>query len=305
MVGFDAKDDAAVYKLTDDIAFVQTLDFFPPMVEDPYTFGQIAAANALSDIYAMGGEVKTALNIVCFPQSSDLNILGEIMRGGLEKVKEAGGVLAGGHSIDDTDVKYGLSVTGIVNPNKIYSNNTGKAGDRLILTKRLGVGIICTAARIGEADEDTLNEAVDSMRTLNKYACDISKKYDIHACTDITGFGFLGHLMEMMGDDKSCEVYAKQIPVFETAKALADEFLITAGGQRNRNYVGENVIFEDVPFAMEEILFDPQTSGGLLLAVGKEEADALLNELKEAGMPAAIVGEIRERENTAIKVADK
>ena len=195
MVGFDAKDDAAVYKLTDDIAFVQTLDFFPPMVEDPYTFGQIAAANALSDIYAMGGEVKTALNIVCFPQSSDLNILGEIMRGGLEKVKEAGGVLAGGHSIDDTDVKYGLSVTGIVNPNKIYSNNTGKAGDRLILTKRLGVGIICTAARIGEADEDTLNEAVDSMRTLNKYACDISKKYDIHACTDITGFGFLGHLM--------------------------------------------------------------------------------------------------------------
>lgn len=305
MVGFDAKDDAAVYKLTDDIAFVQTLDFFPPMVEDPYTFGQIAAANALSDIYAMGGEVKTALNIVCFPQSSDLNILGEIMRGGLEKVKEAGGVLAGGHSIDDTDVKYGLSVTGIVNPNKIYSNNTGKAGDRLILTKRLGVGIICTAARIGEADEDTLNEAVDSMRTLNKYACDISKKYDIHACTDITGFGFLGHLMEMMGDDKSCEVYAKQIPVFETAKALADEFLITAGGQRNRNYVGENVIFEDVPFAMEEILFDPQTSGGLLLAVGKEEADALLNELKEAGMPAAIVGEIKIRENTAIKVADK
>ena len=305
MVGFDAKDDAAVYKLTDDIAFVQTLDFFPPMVEDPYTFGQIAAANALSDIYAMGGEVKTALNIVCFPQSSDLNILGEIMRGGLEKVKEAGGVLAGGHSIDDTDVKYGLSVTGIVNPNKIYSNNTGKAGDRLILTKRLGVGIICTTARIGEADEDTLNEAVDSMRTLNKYACDISKKYDIHACTDITGFGFLGHLMEMMGDDKSCEVYAKQIPVFEDAKALADEFLITAGGQRNRNYVGENVIFEDVPFAMEEILFDPQTSGGLLLAVGKEEADALLNELKDAGMPAAIVGEIRERENTVIKVADK
>lgn len=305
MVGFDAKDDAAVYKLTDDIAFVQTLDFFPPMVEDPYTFGQIAAANALSDIYAMGGEVKTALNIVCFPQSSDLNILGEIMRGGLEKVKEAGGVLAGGHSIDDTDVKYGLSVTGIVNPNKIYSNNTGKPGDRLILTKRLGVGIICTAARIGEADESTLNEAVDSMKTLNKYACDISKKYDIHACTDVTGFGFLGHLMEMMGDDKSCEIYAKQIPAFEAAKALADEFLITAGGQRNRNYVGENVIFEDVPFAMEEILFDPQTSGGLLLAARKEEADALLNELKEAGMPAAIVGEIRERENTAIKVANK
>lgn len=305
IIGFDAKDDAAVYKLTEDVAFVQTLDFFPPMVEDPYTFGQIAAANALSDIYAMGGEVKTALNIVCFPQSSDLNQLGEIMRGGLEKVKEAGGVLAGGHSIDDVDVKYGLSVTGVVNPKKIYSNNTGKPGDKLILTKKLGVGIICTAARIGETDEETLNEAIDSMKTLNKYACEISKKYNIHACTDITGFGFLGHLLEMMDNDKSCEIFASQIPVFEKAKALADEFLITAGGQRNRNHVGDNVEFDNIAFAMEEILFDPQTSGGLLLAVDKDEANLLVEELRKADMPAAIVGEIKEKENTTIKVVNK
>ncbi|AYA99016.1 selenide, water dikinase SelD [Lachnoanaerobaculum umeaense] len=305
IVGFDAKDDAAVYKLSEDLAFVQTLDFFPPMVEDPYIFGQIAAANALSDIYAMGGEVKTALNIVCFPQSSDLNLLGEIMRGGLEKVKEAGGVLAGGHSIDDVDVKYGLSVTGIVNPGKIYSNNTGRTKDKLILTKKLGVGIICTAARIGETDEKTLNEAIDSMKTLNKYACEISKKYDIHACTDITGFGFLGHLLEMMDDNKSCEIFANQIPVFEEAKSLADEFLITAGGQRNRNHVGDNVEFNDISFAMEEILFDPQTSGGLLLAVSFDEAESLLEELRCAGLPAAIVGEIKERENVAIKVVNR
>lgn len=302
LVGFASKDDAAVYKIDENTAFVQTLDFFPPMVEDPFTFGQIAAANALSDIYAMGGEVKTALNIVCFPQNEDLNLLGEIMRGGLLKVAEAGGILAGGHSIDDSDIKYGLSVTGVVNPEKIYSNNTAKPGDKLILTKKLGVGIICTAARVGEASIKVLNEAVESMKLLNKYACEISKKYNIHACTDVTGFGFLGHLLEMMDRDKSCEINGKAIPVFKQALALADEFLITAGAQRNRNYVGENVKFIDIDFAMEEVLFDPQTSGGLLFAVDENDADELLDELKAANMPASIVGEVTERQSTAIKV---
>lgn len=302
LVGFASKDDAAVYKIDENTAFVQTLDFFPPMVEDPFTFGQIAAANALSDIYAMGGEVKTALNIVCFPQNEDLNLLGEIMRGGLLKVAEAGGILAGGHSIDDSDIKYGLSVTGVVNPEKIYSNNTAKPGDKLILTKKLGVGIICTAARVGEASIKVLNEAVESMKLLNKYACEISKKYNIHACTDVTGFGFLGHLLEMMDRDKSCEINGKAIPVFKQALALADEFLITAGAQRNRNYVGENVKFIDIDFAMEEVLFDPQTSGGLLFAVDENDADELLDELKAANMPASIVGEVIERQSTAIKV---
>ena len=185
-------------RLSDDIAFVQTLDFFPPMVDDPYTFGKIAATNALSDIYAMGGEVKTALNIVCFPEKMDLNILGEIMRGGAEKVIEAGGTLAGGHSIADSDVKYGLSVTGIVNPNKIYTNNGTKPGDALILTKRLGVGIICTANRVGEASVEAMKAVTDSMTTLNKYAAECCRNFEIHACTDVTGFSFLGHLHEMM-----------------------------------------------------------------------------------------------------------
>jgi len=199
LVGFDSSDDAAVYKLTDDLAVVQTLDFFPPMVDDPYTFGQIAAANALSDIYAMGGEVKTALNIVCFPEKMDLNILGAIMLGGSEKVREAGGILAGGHSIADSDVKYGLSVTGIIHPDKIYKNNACQEGDQLLLTKPLGVGIVCTAQRIGESSQEAMDLAILSMTTLNKYAMDIIRNYRVHACTDVTGFSFLGHLS---GDDR-------------------------------------------------------------------------------------------------------
>ncbi len=302
LIGFDSKDDAAVYKISDDIAIVQTLDFFPPMVEDPYTFGKIAATNALSDIYAMGGEVKTALNIVCFPETMDLNILGEIMRGGSEKVIEAGGTLAGGHSIADSDVKYGLSVTGVVNPNKIYPNNGGCPGDVLILTKKLGVGIICTANRVHETTDEAMAEAVASMTTLNKYAALACKNYDVHACTDVTGFGFLGHLHEMMDSKLSCEIYADQVPVITDALRCADEFLITAAGQKNRNHVGEHVVFEDISFAMEEVLFDPQTAGGLLIAVCPEEAEILVKDLQELGLPAHIVGKILEKGETEITV---
>lgn len=294
LVGYDSRDDAAVYRLDEHKAFVQTLDFFPPMVEDPYTFGRIAAANALSDIYAMGAEPKTALNIVCFPEKMDLNILGEIMRGGGEKVIEAGAVLAGGHSIADADVKYGLSVTGIVDPEKIYRNDTPQTGDRLILTKKLGVGIICTADRVGEASPEAMEAAILSMTALNKYAAELCRNYEIHACTDVTGFSLLGHLHEMTEGRNSCILHGKQIPVFAEALRHADEFLLTAAGQRNRNYVGDKVKFEGVPFAMEEILFDPQTSGGLLIALGADEAPLLLQELKEAGMPAEIIGEIIE-----------
>jgi selenide,water dikinase len=303
LVGYDSRDDAAVYKLTDELAFVQTLDFFPPMLDDPYTFGKVAATNALSDIYAMGGEVKTALNIVCFPEKMDLNVLGEIMRGGSEKVIEAGGVLAGGHSIADSDVKYGLSVTGIVNPKHIFQNNTGQIGDKLILTKKLGVGIICTANRVGEASGEAMNQAIDSMTTLNKYAAEVCKKYDIHACTDVTGFSFLGHLHEMMDEGRiSARIHSKSVPVFQEALAYADEFLLTAAGQKNRNFVGNYVHFESIPFAMEEVLFDPQTSGGLLVAVAGTDADKLLKELKEIGLPAEIVGEIIEPDRYEIYV---
>ena len=302
LIGYDSKDDAAVYKLTDEVAVVQTLDFFPPMVDDPYTFGQIAATNALSDIWAMGGQVKTALNIVCFPEKSDLNILGEMMRGGAEKVAEAGGVLAGGHSIADSDVKYGLSVMGVVHPDHIYANNTPQTGDCLVLTKRLGVGILCTANRVGEASAEAMAAAIASMTTLNKYAAQCCQAYEIHACTDVTGFSFLGHLHEMMDGAHSCRIEAGAVPVFSEALHHADEFLLTAAGQRNRNHTGPFVRFENVPFAMEEVLFDPQTSGGLLVALPKEQAAALAEDLRRGGAPAAVVGEVTDSEDIEIRV---
>ena len=292
LIGYDSKDDAAVYQITDELALVQTLDFFPPMIEDPYIFGQIAATNALSDIFAMGGEVKTALNIVCFPENMDLNVLGEIMRGGNEKVIEAGGTLAGGHSIADEGVKYGLSVTGLVNPKKMWANNQGKVGDKLVLTKKLGVGIICTANRIGEASLEAVEEAIISMTTLNKRAAEIAKKYEIHGATDVTGFGFLGHLHEMMDGKLSCKIRAKDIPVMGEVISYAEEFYLTAAAQKNRNHVEKFVHFKDVTFAMEEVLFDPQTSGGLLLAVSGDDAEAMVEEMRKQGIPAAIVGEI-------------
>ncbi len=302
LIGYDSKDDAAVYRISDTAAIVQTLDFFPPMVEDPYLFGQIAAANALSDIFAMGGEVKTALNIVCFPEDMDLNILGEIMRGGSEKVIEAGGILAGGHSIADDGVKYGLSVTGVVHPDKIYPNNMGQPGDVLVLTKKLGVGIICTANRIGEASEAAMQEAVTSMTTLNKTAAEIAGRYRVHACTDVTGFGFLGHLHEMMDNRHSCRIFAKQIPVMQDVLQYADEFYLTAAAQKNRNHVEKYVRFNNISFAMEEVLFDPQTSGGLLIAVHPEDADAMVREMQEVHLPAAIVGTVTEKTEFEIHV---
>ena len=302
LVGYDSRDDAAVYRITEDIALVQTVDFFPPMVEDPYTFGQIAAANALSDVYAMGGEVKTALNLVCFPESMDLNILGEILRGGAEKVAEAGGILAGGHSIADSGVKYGLSVTGLVDPRHLYANDAGKVGDKLILTKALGVGLICTANRVGEAAPEHLAAAIRSMTTLNRTAAQISRKYRVHAATDVTGFSFLGHLHEMMGGSLSCRVDARRVPVLPGAEKAAEDFLYTAAGQRNRNHTAPFVRFEGVPFAMKEVLYDPQTSGGLLLAVDPADANELERELQQAGLAAKIVGEILDKTDPEITV---
>jgi selenide, water dikinase len=302
LVGFDSSDDAAVYKLTEELAIVQTLDFFPPMVEDPYIFGQIAAANALSDIYAMGGVVKTALNIVCFPEKMDLNILGKILQGGSEKVNEAGGVLSGGHSIVDTDVKYGLSVTGIIHPDKIYKNNACREGDMLILTKPLGVGIVCTAERMKECSAQAMELAIRSMTTLNKYAAELLPKYEVHACTDVTGFGFLGHLCEMLGEELGAEIDCLKVPYIQEAVHYANEFYITAAGQRNRNHVGERADFIHVPFAMEEILFDPQTSGGLLISLSEKEAGELLTELEKLGLSCGMVGRVTRRNGNRITV---
>lgn len=302
LVGFDHSDDAAVYRLSDDLAIVQTLDFFPPMVEDPYLFGKIAAANALSDVYAMGGDVKTALNIVCFPEKMDLNILGKILMGGSEKVREAGGVLAGGHSIADEDVKYGLSVTGTIHPDRIFENNRALPGDCLLLTKPLGVGIVCTAQRVGGASEEALKKATDSMEMLNKYASEIVRKYEVHSCTDVTGFGLLAHLMEMLDNKVSAIIDASKVPYISECDDYVEEFYITAAGQRNRNHVGDQVRFEECSFAMEEILFDPQTSGGLLVSMRPEDAKKALTELEQLGLPCGIIGEITEKQEILITV---
>ncbi len=300
LVGFDSSDDASVYKLTEELAMVQTLDFFPPMVEDPYTFGQIAAANALSDIYAMGGVVKTALNIVCFPEKMDLNILGKILQGGNDKVNEAGGILTGGHSIVDTDVKYGLSVTGIIHPDKVYKNNACEEGDALVLTKPLGVGIVCTAERMKECEKSALDLAIRSMTTLNKYAAELLPKYEVHACTDVTGFGFLGHLNEMLGEELGAEIDSLKVPHIKEAVHYANEFFITAAGQRNRNHVGDRVEFVKIPFAMEEILFDPQTSGGLLVSLPPREAGEFMVELEKLGLPCGMVGRVSRKHGNKI-----
>lgn len=302
LIGFDHSDDAAVYQISEDTAVVQTLDFFPPMVEDPYVFGQIAAANALSDIYAMGGTVKTALNIVCFPEQMDLNILGQILLGGNSKVAEAGGTLAGGHSITDTDVKYGMSVMGTIHPKKILANNGVREGDILILTKPLGVGIVLAANQMKDASDTAYEQAVRSMTTLNKYAAEVFSGYEVHGCTDVTGFGFLKHLTEMLGDDYSAEIDASNIPFIEGADHYAEEFYLTAAGQRNRNAVGSDVEFLDVPFWMEEILFDPQTSGGLLAGIRQENAESVLKELKKLKLPCAAVGKIVKQSSKKIVV---
>ncbi len=303
LIGYDSSDDAAVYRLTDDLAIVQTLDFFPPMVEDPYTFGQIAAANALSDIYAMGGDVKTALNIVCFPEAMDLNILGQILLGGSEKVREAGGVLAGGHSIADQDVKYGLSVTGTIHPDRVFANNGCREGDVLLLTKPLGVGIVCTASRVGEASRSAMDLAVKSMTTLNKYASEILRKYRTHGCTDVTGFGFLVHLCEMLGGNFSAKIQADAVPYIPECPEYVEEFYLTAAGQRNRNHVQDQVRFENCSFAMEEILYDAQTSGGLLASMAAEDGEQALKELKALGLPCGIVGRVVKRGEKAVTVS--
>ena len=305
LLGFETSDDAAVWLLRDGLAAVLTVDFFTPVVDDPYEFGRVAAANALSDVFAMGAVPHVALNLLALDSSLGATVAGEILRGGAEKVAEAGGILAGGHSIADTGVKYGLSVTGLVDPHHLYANDAGQPGDKLLLTKALGVGLLCTADRVGEAAPEEMEAAIRSMTTLNKTAAEISRKYRVHAATDVTGFSFLGHLHEMMGGKLSCIIHADAVPVLPGAQKAADAFLYTAAGQRNRNHTGPFVRFKNVSFAMEEVLFDPQTSGGLLFAVDPADAATLEQELRAAGLPASIVGEILPKQEIEITVTDK
>jgi len=289
-------EDAGVYKLTDDLAIVQTVDFFTPIVDDPFSFGQIAVANSLSDVYAMGGKPLTAMNIVCFPSKTmDISILRKILEGGLDKIREAGVVLVGGHSVDDQELKYGLSVTGTIHPGKILRKEGSKPGDRLILTKPLGTGIISTAVKAGTASQETADMAARSMSTLNRKASEIMLEIGVNACTDITGFGLLGHAAEMIEEtDMGMVIYAGSVPVFPGTRELAATGMIPGGLYRNRDFRKSMVEFNpDVSEFQMDILFDPQTSGGLLISVPGEKASDLLKRLIQSGITeAAIIGEM-------------
>lgn len=272
------------------------------MVNDPYLYGQIAATNALSDVYAMGGEVITALNILTFPEDMDLDILHDILKGGAEKVLEAGGIISGGHSIHDKSIKYGLSVTGIVHPDKILRNNNCQENDVLILTKPLGVSIINSAYMIGECSKESFDICINQMTTLNKYSSEIIKNYKVNSCTDVTGFGLLGHLVEMLSNKYSAEIYSDNIPILPETYECAKNFIITSGGQLNRNYLESKVKFEINDFPLEEILFDPQTSGGLLVSVPEIYSIELLNELNKLNIKSSIIGKVIKREKVDIIV---
>jgi selenide,water dikinase len=300
--GFESRDDAAVYRISEDRALVSTADFFSPMVEDPFLFGKIAAANALSDIYAMGAQPLYALNLVCFPQKLDKGILGEILAGGAEKALEAETVIAGGHSIYDHEPKYGLAVTGIVDPRRVIRNTACREGDALILTKALGAGLIMAGLRAGEAAAETVRAATDSMERLNRYASEKFAGFAVHACTDVTGFGLAVHASEMAGDNFTLVIDGGSLPLLEGALGLAENFYATAAGQRNRNFMEGRADVSALSPAMSEIVFDPQTSGGLLISAAAADAQALCGAIKQDDPAAAIIGEVCPREQFAVIV---
>lgn len=303
IVGIETSDDAAVYKLDDEKAIIQTLDFFTPVVDDPYTYGQIAAANSLSDVYAMGGKPLVALNIVCFPLCLPIEVLGEILRGGADKVLEAGAVVVGGHTVDDNEPKYGLSVTGMVHPDKVLKNYGCKDQEVIILTKPLGTGIINTAIKGEVASKDAYNKAVKVMSELNKYAAEAIVDYDISACTDITGFGFLGHAYEMASASKvTLKFHKDKIPYIAEAKEYAEMGLIPEGSYNNRAYLEGKYSLINVPEWMEDILFDPQTSGGLMFSCSRDDGEKIVRSLREKNIVAEIVGEVLPLEESFIKV---
>lgn len=296
IVGVERADDAGVYKITDDLAIVQTVDFFTPIVDDPYWFGQIAAANALSDIYAMGGTPKTAMNLVAFPvKDMDISILRQIIQGGLDKMNEAGVVLVGGHSVEDKELKYGLSVTGFIRPDRVLTKKNLQMGDCLILTKPLGTGIISTAIKGGLASNEIIDTVTQLMATLNRDAAKVMQDYPVHACTDITGFGLLGHIVEMVKDSGlGIRIHAKSIPILLETLNYAGMGLMPAGAYKNREFYEPFVeMLPTVDRLVQDVLYDPQTSGGLLICLDRDNADGLLQSLKEKGIHgAAMIGEV-------------
>ena len=303
LVGTETSDDAAVFQLTEDMAMVQTLDFFSPMVDDPYTFGQIAAANALSDIYAMGGTPVTAMNIVAYPNCLGTEILGEILKGGASKVQEAGASLAGGHSINDEEPKYGLSVTGLIHPDKIRKNCGAQPGDVLILTKPIGCGLINTAVKAEMASEAAKAAVIQSMTTLNKYGCEVFQNVEVHACTDVTGFGLAGHVLEMAkGSGVSIQITFSKLPVLPEALEYARMGLVPEGSYRNRAYVDRETEFGTLKEEEIDLVCDPQTSGGLLVSVPQNEVPGILEQLKKSnqGLDFAVIGTVLEKQDNDV-----
>ena len=305
LVGLDTSDDAAVYKVSDDVAIIQTLDFFTPVVDDPYLFGQIAAANALSDIYAMGGTAKVAMNIVAFPNCLSPSVLGDIMKGGADKVAESGALLIGGHSIQNDVPLYGLSVTGFVHPEKIQKNYGAKEGDILIITKQVGTGIVSTAAKVDMASKEACEEAIKVMTTLNRLPKEIMDNYPVHACTDVTGFGLLGHGIEMAEPSEvSFELYADEIPYVTESMSLAETGMIPEGAYKNKKYFDSKVDLSGVKEVYGDLLFDPQTSGGLLYAVEAKYGEEIIKALKGSSLATEvdIIGKVVPKKEKLIYV---
>ena len=295
LVGFDRSDDASVYRVSDELALVQTLDFFPPIADDPYTFGQIAATNALSDVYAMGGEPKLALNILCIPADMPKETVHALLRGGYDKVYEAGALITGGHSILDEEPKYGLSVTGFVRPDRVLTNSGAHEGDVLLFTKPLGIGILTTAHKAGLLSAEGLALARRLMTTLNRAARDCMVRFRVHACTDVTGFGMMGHLLEMaQGSDLTAHVDTAAIDIIPEALSLAEMGILPEGLYRNRSFAEAHVEPGDVRLAVQDVLYDPQTAGGLLMAVHPDDADALYAMLQENVPSAQRIGTLEK-----------
>jgi selenide,water dikinase len=305
LIGFDTADDAGVYQLTPDLALVQTVDFFTPIVDDPYTFGQIAAANALSDVYAMGGRPISALSIVGFPNTGrDLDVLDRILQGGLAKMQEAGCAVIGGHSIGDEEIKFGYAVTGLVNPQRVLSNARARPGDRLVLTKRIGTGIISTALKSQRASGVAVDAAVDSMRALNRAASDSAVGFAVHSATDITGFGLLGHSREMaVASQVSLVLDSARVEFLPEAMDYSRQGFLPGGLKRNAEFLSGCVEFSNgIPDEVRNLLYDPQTSGGLLFSVSAEDAPKLLQALRQRSIPAQEIGQVVEKTKPLILV---
>ena len=306
LVGFDHADDAGVYQIAPDQALVQTVDFFTPVVDDPYTFGQIAATNALSDIYAMGGKPLTSLALVCFPEKADLAILERILAGGLSKMIEAGCTVIGGHSIRDDETKFGYSVTGLIHPRKVLANAGAKPGDALVFTKALGTGVISTAIKKGKAEQAWIDAAIQSMTTLNKGAAEVIEqgKFRVHSMTDVTGFGLIGHAREMaLASNVGLSLFAKDIPILPGALDCIRAGYIPGGLTNNRDFAECNVGYE-VPISedLKALLFDPQTAGGLLISAAGDDCNELLIDMKKAGISACRIGDVTESQKPLIRI---